>query len=167
MFMLSVKLSRKRILFGAVALLLVAGIGVTGVRLVGRGASASVTMTGETPEKVKTQKVTAKSAEDRLSYIRSFGWEANEEPAEVLEVIIPEEFDQVYMDYNSIQKQQGFNLEKFSGKRVKRYSYVITNYPGAEGEVRFNLLMHGDKVIGGDVCTLDANGFMHGFSPQI
>lgn len=167
MFIVSVKLSRKRILTSSAALVLVVGLGITGLSMVNnRNTVTSVAPTGQSTseKKIKSKKVSAKTPEERLAYIQSFGWEATPEPAEVLEVIIPEEFDSVYQQYNSIQKKQGFDLTSFAGKRVKRYSYVVTNYPGATGEIRFNLLIQGDKVIGGDVCSLEQNGFMHGFA---
>ena len=76
---------------------------------------------------------------------------------------IPKEFDDVFTNYNAIQKTQGCNLEKYAGKRCKRYTYVVTNYPGQTDNVRANILVYKDKVIGGDVCSLELGGFMHGF----
>jgi hypothetical protein len=90
-----------------------------------------------------------------------------EDPAEIMEVIIPEEFDEVYLQYNNIQKAQGCNLEDYAGKRCKRYAYTVTNYPGTDQPIRVNLLIYKNKVIGGDVCSLDANGFIHGFEAPV
>ncbi len=80
-----------------------------------------------------------------------------------MEVLIPQKFDEVYEQYNEMQKQQGFNLEKQRGKRAKRYSYIILNYPDYADEVRINILISGTKVVGGDVCSTRLDGFMHGF----
>ena len=85
------------------------------------------------------------------------------EADEVVEVQIPKEFDDVFTNYNAIQKTQGCNLEKYAGKRCKRYTYVVTNYPGQTDNVRANILVYKDRVIGGDVCSLELGGFMHGF----
>jgi hypothetical protein len=63
-----------------------------------------------------------------------------------------------------MQKKQGYDLGKFAGKRVKRFSYVITNYPGDVKNIRINLLVRDNKIIGGDVCLMEPNGFMHGFN---
>lgn len=52
------------------------------------------------------------------------------------------------------------------GKTVKRYTYIIHNYPDETDQVRANLLVYDGKVIGGDICTLALDGFMHGFSPE-
>jgi hypothetical protein len=50
-----------------------------------------------------------------------------------------------------------------AGKRCKRYAYTVTNYPGTDQPIRANLLIYKNKVVGGDICSLDANGFIHGF----
>ena len=100
-----------------------------------------------------------------LSFISSCGWEVDEEPVDVREVVIPEVFDEVYNNYNAIQLEQGLDLEKYAGKRVKRFSYVVRNYPGTEPEddfIRINLLIYENKIIGGDVCSVKLDGFMHG-----
>ena len=48
------------------------------------------------------------------------------------ELILPEEFDETYTQYLELQAGQGFDLEAYRGKRVKRYTYEITNYPTGE-----------------------------------
>lgn len=109
----------------------------------------------------------ASSSAERLHFISQFGWAVDEEPVEVREIVIPQEFDDVYENYNKIQTQQGFDLSDFHGKRVKRWTYIITNYPGYSDDeecVRINLLVFDGLVIGGDVCSVELDGFMHGFS---
>ncbi|MCQ2463098.1 MAG: DUF4830 domain-containing protein [Clostridia bacterium] len=110
----------------------------------------------------------AENEEERQSFISQFGWKADAEPVEVTEVFIPEEFDEVYEQYNDIQKKDnGLDLSKYKGKRVKRWTYAVTNYPGYENSsdcVRINLLVYSGLVIGGDVCSVEMDGFMHGFT---
>ena len=67
-----------------------------------------------------------------LDFISSFGWEVINEPDDVREVIIPVEFDDVYKNYNEIQISQGYDLEKYAGERVKKWSFTVTNYPDYE-----------------------------------
>ena len=104
-----------------------------------------------------------KTNEDRINFLKQFEWEVNSEAVEMIEVIIPGEFDIVYKKYNEVQKVQKLNLEKFRNKAVKRYTYEITNYPNYSGTVYANILVYKDKVIGGDICSAEINGFMHGF----
>lgn len=101
-----------------------------------------------------------------LEFISSFGWEVINEPDDVREVIIPVEFDDVYRNYNEIQISQGYDLEKYAGERVKKWSFTITNYPEYEecDYIKINILVFEGKVIGGDVCSVKLDGFMHGFA---
>lgn len=41
------------------------------------------------------------------------------------------------------------NLSKYAGKRVKRYTYEITNYPTGETGILANLLIYKNTVIRG------------------
>lgn len=103
-----------------------------------------------------------KSNEDRVEFLAQFGWQVNPEAIESIEVTIPEEFDKIFTAYNEIQKQQGLDLTKYKKKNVTRYTYEITNYDGYDGTVYANILVYRNKVIGGDVCSADVKGFMHG-----
>ena len=47
---------------------------------------------------------------------------------EISEQIIPEEFDDVFLMYNDLQQSQGFDLENYKGKSVKRYSYLAKKF---------------------------------------
>lgn len=102
--------------------------------------------------------------EARLNFISQFGWNVKDAPLEEVNVVIPREFDKVYLGYNEMQKEQGLNLSKYKGKTVTRYTYEVTNYPNYDDTVYISLLVYKDKVIGGDVCSADVNGFVHGFS---
>lgn len=104
-----------------------------------------------------------KSAEDAVSFLSQFGWEVTAEPVEVKTVTIPAEFDKVFAAYNEMQKEQGLNLAKFKNKEVTRYTFSVTNYPDYDGTVYANVLVYRNRVIGGDICSADVSGFVHGF----
>lgn len=106
----------------------------------------------------------AGDSEERIAFLSQFGWEVSNDPLEVSEIIIPYEFDETYEKYNELQSQQNFDLSKYKGVRVKRWTYEILNYPGYEnfdGLIRANILVYDGKVIGGDVCNIELDGFMH------
>lgn len=111
----------------------------------------------------------ASSHSERMSFLSQYGWEVDEEPAEVCEIIIPAEFDDVYSAYNEIQKTDGFDLSSYAGMRVKRWTYAVKNYPGYENKncIRANVLVYNGIVIGGDVCSVELDGFMHGFQKPV
>ena len=104
-----------------------------------------------------------KTNENRREFLRQFGWEVSPEAVESEQVTIPSDFDKVFAGYNEIQKRQGLDLSKYKGKTMMRYTYDVTNYPGYEGKVQVNILVYRNKVVGGDVCSADVNGFIHGF----
>ncbi len=104
-----------------------------------------------------------KSNEDRIDFLKQFGWEVNSEPVQTKEVTIPSEFDKIFTGYNEIQKRQGLDLSDYKKKKVTRYTYEITNYEGEDGKVYANILVYRNRVIGGDICSADVTGFIHGF----
>ena len=104
-----------------------------------------------------------KNNDDRINFLKQFGWEVEVQPLKEQQVTIPKEFDKIFAAYNEIQRKQGLDLSSFKKKSVMRYTYIVTNYPDYEGEVYVNLLVYRNTVIGGDVCSADVNGFVHGF----
>lgn len=110
----------------------------------------------------------ALSANDsRVQFLQSFGWEVKNSPKETGQVQIPQEPGEVFTRYNTLQKGQGYDLTEFSGKKVMRYVYEITNYPGAKEPVYATILMHKNKVIGGDVTDTSAKGKISGFKMPV
>ena len=105
-----------------------------------------------------------KTAEDRLDFLRSFGWEVDPTPVEEVEVTIPAEVDKPFQSYNELQKQQGFDLTKYHKKQVTRYTYKITDYPDYSGDVYASILIFRHRVIAADICSADSNGFIRGLS---
>ena len=133
---------------GGVCGVLVAAAGLLG----GRGAAASAAVS---PKGVRTN-------EDRIAYLESYGWSVSSDPIAVEELIIPEQFDETYSQYLELQASQGFDLTDYCGKRVKRYTYEITNYPTGESGIQAGLLVYKSTVIGGDVLSAQLGGFIHG-----
>ena len=104
-----------------------------------------------------------KTDEKRREFLSQFGWEVSENQIEEVEVQIPQDFDKVMNSYNEIQKSQGLDLSKYKGKTVQRYTYEITNYPDYSGTVYANIIIYKSRVIGGDICSSDVEGFIQGF----
>ncbi|MBR5515435.1 MAG: DUF4830 domain-containing protein [Clostridia bacterium] len=104
-----------------------------------------------------------KSNEDRVEFLSQFGWETEEAPIEENKVTVPDKFNKIFKGYNEIQKEQGLDLSKYRRKEIMRYTYKVTNYPDADGTVYANLLVWRNTVIGGDICSAQKDGFVHGF----
>lgn len=156
MFVMSIRSSK----FKVIAIIIAAAVLVGGVILY------TVKRNSADTESLLPVKIKGGTGSERIEFLRSCGLEVLEEPLEVTEIIIPIEFDEVYKDYNEIQKKQGFNLESYSGKRVKKWTYKVTNYPGYDEKndaIRANILVFNSLIIGGDVCSVELDGFMRGF----
>ncbi len=158
MIVFTAKITRRKIVMGMLALCVIVCSAVAVV--MSSGDRTVVSVSDETEKVYAGRKIRAN--EDRVSLLRECGWEVSEEPVEFIEVKIPEKFDGVYTEYNELQKRQGMDLSKFSGKRVMRYTYMIKDYPGGEAGVVANLIVYKDKLIGGDVSSPKLGGFMHG-----
>jgi hypothetical protein len=104
-----------------------------------------------------------KTADDAATFLGQFGWLVDSGSAETKEVTIPAEFDKIFAGYNQLQKAQGLDLAKYKKKKVTRHTFTVTNYDGYEGTVYANVLVYRGRVIGGDICSADVNGFIHGF----
>ena len=120
------------------------------------GVSVSVQASDYNYDKVK-------SVGDVVSFLSQFGWTVNGATAETAEVTIPAEFDKIFASYNEIQKSQGLDLSKYKKKELTRYTIEVTNYPDYDGKVYANVLVYRNKVVGGDICSADVSGFVHGF----
>lgn len=102
--------------------------------------------------------------EERLAFLRAFGWEPEQTPSETQEVRIPEEFNEVFTRYNRLQQSQGYDLTPYAGKAVKRYVYLVSGHPDGCGGCHATLLVYRGQIIGGDVTCGEQGGSMQGFS---
>lgn len=156
MVIVSAKVSKRKILTGiviAVCVILLLAV------LLHKASSP-----GDSAAEAPVQTTEASSNEDRVSYLKSFGWELQETPVETQEVRIPEEFNEVFTRYNQLQQSQGFDLEDYAGKTVKRYVYAVTNHPDGGQDYYATLLVYKNKIIGGDVTCTSQGGVMQGFA---
>ena len=154
MFIVTAHLPKKRLIAIAAGILCCCVALVTGSICAGR--MQAVPTSGNTKG--------IKSNEDRIAYLAQFGWEVNPEAVSVEELLIPELFDETYEEYLELQASQGFDLNPYRGKRVKRYTYEITNYPTADATVHASLLLYKNTVIGGEILSPTADGFLHGLN---
>lgn len=96
------------------------------------------------------------------AFLNSVGYEVSERPIEREEIRIPKPLDLVFESYNRIQKKSGFDLKPYEGREGIRYTYEVKNYPGGIDGVRANVIVIGGEIVGGDICTVRIDGFMHG-----
>lgn len=99
--------------------------------------------------------------DDRVEFLKAYGWDVTVSPKESGQVRIPDTSSEVYEKYNTLQKSQGYDLSEYSGKTVMRYVYQVNNYPGTTDPVYATLLIYKNNVIGGDITDTSAGGAIH------
>lgn len=147
MFIVTARVPRKKLLAGAVSVLCCCLVVATALVLTLGGRA--VTTSAEASN--------VRSNEDRIAYLNELGWQVSEQPVMTEELLVPETFEESYDEYLALQAQQGFDLTKYTGKRIKRYTYNITNYPDSTVEVQAALLVCKNKVIGGQLQAVDGS----------
>ena len=113
---------------------------------------------GDSPRRANTA-IRAGTNEERIAYLRSLGWEVEPTPILEQEITMPKDFPDVLTQYNELQRQQGFDLEEYAGKKLTLYTYRITNHPDAE-EADASLYVYRSELVGGDVHSTSFTGFM-------
>ncbi len=152
MFIITAKLDRKKVIGGALILVVLAAAAILLFSPSGKARSA-----GDFDAVVKTN-------EQRVQYLESFGWKVSAEPIEEQRITIPRDFSRVYDRYNTLQKEQGFDLKKYAGLEAVRYTYEITNHPSAAGKVVADIIVYRNRVIAADIQSVSAQGFMEGLT---
>ena len=109
-------------------------------------------------EQTSAEPISCATKEQRAQYLASLGWEFSAESEK--EITIPEVFNEVYSNYNSVLKKQGFDLEDYRGKTATLYTYNITNYASSK-DIIADLIVADGILIGADLCDPSAeNGFL-------
>ena len=101
--------------------------------------------------------------DDRLAYLSGLGWEVSLQPIATEELLVPEQFDDSYAGYLKLQEDQGFDLARYCGKRIKRYTYQLTNYPTQDEPMQIALLIYKNRVIGGQIQSASGS-LLHGLT---
>ena len=155
MFVFSVKTTKKQLLSAILCVVMLVAIIVVAV--------AWPTGDAEATGGSVYRPVSVKDESSMVQFLANLGYEVNPTYTEVREVLIPDEFDDVFTNYNALQKEAGMDLEPYHGKRMKCFSYKVTNYPG-EPDALAHLYIYDGKIVGGDISSTALDGFMHGLS---
>ena len=149
MFIFTTKFNKKK---AVIALLVLAAVLVAIILIAGHG--------GKKNKESGSFSAVVNSADERVRYLASLGWEVLAEPIDTQPVVIPKEFSDTYAAYSKLQEEQGFDLTKYSGLEVTRYTYQVLNYPNCTDSVVADILVYRDKIIGGDIQSTALDGFM-------
>lgn len=129
----------------AVGLILLAAAGIWALTRVFGGGSSGIP--GETNQQ-------------RIEYIESFGWNTGITHCDLEEIRIPVNFDEIYEEYNDLQKKQGFDLRSYRAHSVKKYTYEISRSDDDPLPLYAELLVENGVIIGADITSAEAGGMM-------
>lgn len=152
MMILTAKVDLKKVMLILVA---VSAVLLSVILLFGRSGSQT------------TSAAVVSANDSRVQFLKEKGWEVVPSPKESGQVRIPEGKSDAFDRYNALQKDQGYDLTEFAGKKVMRYVYEVTNYPGATEPVYATILVHKNKIIGGDITNTAPGGKIHGFTQPL
>lgn len=113
---------------------------------------------GASLKKTNQQQILGQTNEQRIEFIHLRGHNVIDNPINVKTITIPQNFSDVYNNYNSLQIKAGFNLELYKGKEAVLYTYSALGY---DTQVNVNLLVCDGVIIGGDISSVELNGFMN------
>ena len=151
MFILTAKFSRKKcLLAGLLLLFLLAAAALTFHLFAGMRDSDEPPMLSDNQQ--------------RLEYLRSYGWEVESEPLETFQLLLSDPLPEEYLAYNQLQLTQGFDLSDCCGRQLTRYTYRVTNYPGRPEGVQVNLYVCDGAPAAGDIIASGAGGFQAGLA---
>ncbi len=96
---------------------------------------------------------------ERVAFLNEQGWIVKPDPISKEEVTVPSVYEGIYADYAQLQKEQGFDLEKYQGSEVTIIKYQVLNYPNYPENVTATMMFCDNKLIGGDVSLGTEDGF--------
>lgn len=147
MLIVTARIPRRRLMAGGVSIVCCCLVLVVALVLsVNQGAvptSATVSGMGENSA--------------RVSYLQQLGWTVEEQAIATQELLIPDALDESYDSYQTLQLQQGFDLEAYCGERVQRYVYQVSNHPSGRTDVQAVLLVCDGTLIGGHIQAADGS----------
>ena len=151
MMIMTAKVNIKKVLIvlGAIAALLIGIIALFG------GEDSTATSATTSPA--------VSDNDSRVRFLKDFGWEVTTSPVESCQVRVPSDTSEVFDRYNQLQQTQGYDLSHYAGKKVMRYVYKVTNYPGATDPVYATVLVYKNQIIGGDVTNTASGGKIQSF----
>lgn len=101
------------------------------------------------------------TTQGRVEYLAAQGWTVDPNTESMQEITLPRTFEGVFLEYNDLQRQQGFDLRPYSGLPATVWSYVVTNYE-SDAPVIATLYLYRNRVIAGDIHSTAMDGAMHG-----
>ena len=92
---------------------------------------------------------------DPEQHLRNLGYEVEFLCEE--KITIPKKFNNVLINYNKLQKEQGFDLSKFCGKICTKKRFLVNSPKNKSEKYVADMIIYEGKLIGGDVHKQEYN----------
>ena len=92
----------------------------------------------------------------RVKYLERLGYEVFDTDVSSKQITIPQDFSDVYLRYNDLQKKAGFDLSDYKGKTATVYTYSLMH----DSDANVTLIVCDGVIIGGDVAEIQFGGEM-------
>ena len=108
------------------------------------------------------------SRKNRTEYLKSIGCYVKSQSETKKDIMIPYDFSDVYINYNEIQKQAGFDLTAYKGCKCQLFSYEVEAFGEIEDIEYFkaNIIVYNGRIIGGDISSAKIDGEMYPLRKQ-
>ncbi len=87
----------------------------------------------------------ADTYQKRCDYLNNLGYNVSE-CAEISSFLIFDYLDAEFVYYNNLQKEAGYDISEFSGRKLQRYSYNLKKQP-----ICVSILVYNGRIVGGDI----------------
>jgi uncharacterized membrane-anchored protein len=155
------KKTLRHVLLGVLALviIIVLAIFIAGNAGVKKEASA---------ENLGTYSLLAKNRTDIDNFLLQFDYIALNDSVKEEDIKIPKEFNDVYSEYNELQKSQGLDLSQYKGQQAKQFTFMVEKASPHSTEEPTQqlyavLIVRKGYVIGGHLETGLENSELMGF----
>lgn len=154
MFVFSFKASSFKII-GIVCVCIIAAVAVISF-LPEAGSALNVNKLDISKE---LSKIDVNNDSGRAEYLSTLGYGVEKKPVSETRETLPKVFDAVTERYNELQRAQGFDLTKYSGKNVTGYTYKVSSFPDGtktgDDEYLATIIVYRNKVIAADLCCME------------
>lgn len=123
MFVLKLKIRKRHIV--SILIAIVTAILLFIIFIMSSGNSAP--SDSATCDEIGKFSLVAQTVGGEVGFIKQFGYDVNADSRECETVVIPSDFNEIYDEYNNLQKKIGLDLEAYKGREVQEITYKINN----------------------------------------
>lgn len=106
-----------------------------------------------TCDEVGEYSLCAEGVAEECEFAKQLGLNVDSENRQSVQIVIPSDFNEVYLEYNELQKKIGLDLRGYKGKTVDMVTYPLENC-----DEKLVLLVCKGAVIGGHITNGEYGG---------